>query len=76
MWIYWKNYLQWFYLKDAVRWKAAEFNVKGTDPLGYQLDKYKMHCLITLNTQNTFNNLKHKRKNIWDRIWKTVQLLV
>ena len=23
------------YLKDAVRWKAAEFNVKGTGPLGY-----------------------------------------
>ena len=28
-----EKYLQWFYLNDTVRWKAAYFNIKGTDPL-------------------------------------------
>ena len=46
-------HLQWFYSDDAVHWKAAQFNIKGTDSLvlfcmGYvQLLKYK-HNGITV----------------------------
>ena len=33
MWMYWQKYPQWFYSDDVVRWKAAWYNIKGTDPL-------------------------------------------
>ena len=35
IWMYCKKYLQWFYSDYAVRWKVAQFNVKGT----YTLDE-------------------------------------
>lgn len=36
MWIYCPKYLQWFYLDDAFRWKAAYFKVKDIDPFNYE----------------------------------------
>ena len=31
--MYWQKYFQLYYSNDTVRWKEANINIKGTDPL-------------------------------------------